>query len=116
MALSVSMVALALTARMEVFFVVCVLAGFQRSNHFVIPFAVTNDIIQSQTSKSGQDGDKRLGTIMSAVCCMASVSYSTLFASAAPLEHVTGAVSTPLWMAAALGCLTTTCFLLVRKI
>ncbi|KAK7506865.1 hypothetical protein BaRGS_00001716 [Batillaria attramentaria] len=115
-AVSGSMLALALTARMEVFFVVCVLAGFQRASFFVIPFAVTNDIIQSQTWRSGQDGSKRLGTIMSVVCSMGSLSYCTIFASAAPLEHVTGVVSTPLWIGAASGCLSTISFLLVGKI
>ncbi|KAK7507004.1 hypothetical protein BaRGS_00001855 [Batillaria attramentaria] len=115
-AVSGSMLALALTARMEVFFVVCVLAGFQRASFFVIPFAVTNDIIQSQTWRSGQDGSKRLGTILSVVCSMVSLSYSTIFASTPPLEHVTGVVSTPLWIGAALGCLSTISFLLVGKI
>ncbi|KAK7506813.1 hypothetical protein BaRGS_00001664 [Batillaria attramentaria] len=111
MSASACMVTLALTARMEVYFLLCILAGFQRASYFVIPYAVTNDLIQAQAQESGRDGGAKLGLFMSLVSGMIPLAYSTIFTSVGPLEYITGDVSTPLWLGAACGCLSTICFL-----
>ena len=48
-----SLAALALTARLEAFFMLSVAAGMQRACYFVVPFAVVNDIIQVSLLQSG---------------------------------------------------------------
>nr|KAG5714523.1 hypothetical protein BaRGS_006969 [Batillaria attramentaria] len=66
---------------------------------------------QTGAQESGRDGGAKLGLFMSLVSGMIPLAYSTIFTSVGPLEYITGDVSTPLWLGAACGCLSTICFL-----
>ena len=50
LSLALSMLILTLTVRLEAFFFVTVVAGFQRSSFFTIVFAATSNIVQSRVS------------------------------------------------------------------
>ncbi|KAK7506864.1 hypothetical protein BaRGS_00001715 [Batillaria attramentaria] len=116
LSVSVSMVTLALIPRIEIYFVMCILTGFQRASYYVVPFAATNDIVQAQAIRSGQDGAAQLGLFMSLVSGMDPLSFATIYPSILALEQSTGLVSFPLWTAAVSGCVSIVCFLLVGNI
>ncbi|KAK7495845.1 hypothetical protein BaRGS_00012835 [Batillaria attramentaria] len=110
---SACMATLALTTRIEVYFVLCVLAGFQRASYFVVPYAATNDLLQAQAQKSRQDGAAKLGLYMSVVAGTVPLAYSTIFPCVGPLTDAIGVASTPMWLGAACGCVSTVFFLTV---
>ncbi|KAK7497696.1 hypothetical protein BaRGS_00011091 [Batillaria attramentaria] len=62
-----SMVLLAVTARLELFFLLCVVAGLHRSCRFVVPFAAMNAVVESKTDSRG---GARVGLGMSVVTAM----------------------------------------------
>nr|KAG5707159.1 hypothetical protein BaRGS_017843 [Batillaria attramentaria] len=52
------MVLLAVTARLELFFLLCVVAGLHRSCLYVVPFAAVNDVVQAKVTDSKKIGGK----------------------------------------------------------
>ena len=50
LAVATSLVVLAPTVRLGAFFALTVMAGFHRACFYFVPFAVTNDIVQSMVS------------------------------------------------------------------
>ncbi|KAK7089805.1 hypothetical protein V1264_024833 [Littorina saxatilis] len=115
MLLAISLLTLALTARLEVFFVACVVAGCHRACNYLVPYAVMNDVIQSAAAQSA-DGKAKEGLGMSLVSACVPLAYCTVFFIVGPLEDLTGMVSAPLWLGTGLGCLSSASFLLLGKV
>ncbi|XP_070197797.1 uncharacterized protein [Littorina saxatilis] len=109
------MLALALTARLEVFLLTAVVAGFQRACNFSVCYAVMNDVMQSMAAQSA-DGKSKTGLAMSLVSACTPLAYCTLYTLVGPLEDLTGMVSVPLWIGTACCCLSSAAILFLGKI
>ncbi|KAK7497295.1 hypothetical protein BaRGS_00011589 [Batillaria attramentaria] len=106
------MVLLAVTARIELFFLLCVVAGMHRTCLYGVPYAATNDIIQNEADDE-KGGSGRVGMAMSVVTAMIPLAYCILYPWTGLLMEWTGVVSTPLWMGATFCCLAVFSFLFV---
>nr|KAG5701795.1 hypothetical protein BaRGS_000785 [Batillaria attramentaria] len=107
-----SMVLLAVTARLELFFLLCVVASMHRACLYSVPYAATNDVLHNETTD--EEGSKRrVGMAMSIVTAMVPLAYCILYPWTGVLTEWTGAVSTPLWVGATFSCLAAGCFLFV---
>ncbi|XP_070196825.1 uncharacterized protein [Littorina saxatilis] len=115
MMLAISLMTLALTARLEVFFLAAVVAGFQRACFYFVPYAVINDVVQSMEANSGS-GKEKVGLAMSLVSACIPLVYCTIYSLVGPLEDLTGMVTIPLWLGTGLGCLSSAVFLFLGKL
>ncbi|KAK7462556.1 hypothetical protein BaRGS_00038412, partial [Batillaria attramentaria] len=88
--MSGSLILLAMTARLEAYFLLSGLAGLHRACFYSIPFAVTNDIIQTQAERAQTAGRPRVGLAMSVVTGMIPLAFTTLYPWVGPLETVYG--------------------------
>ncbi|XP_076468259.1 uncharacterized protein LOC143299052 [Babylonia areolata] len=111
--MSALMAATSVTERLEVYFLMTVVAGFHRACVFSIPFAVINDLAQSKNSK---DGKSNVGLAISGVMAALPLAYCTLFSWVGSLEELTGVVAVPFWVACVTAVLATCMFLAVGKV
>ncbi|XP_070196843.1 uncharacterized protein [Littorina saxatilis] len=116
MLLALSLLTLALTARLEVFFLTAVVASFQRACFYFVPYAVINDVVQSMAHHSRDGNGKYVGLAMSLVSASIPLAYCTVYTLVGPLEDLTGMVSVPLWLGTGLGCLSSASFLFLGQI
>ena len=56
LALSVCLIVVALTARMETFFLLCGVAGVQRGVSHVVPFAIVSDAVRAEVKRTINNG------------------------------------------------------------
>nr|KAG5707161.1 hypothetical protein BaRGS_017845 [Batillaria attramentaria]KAG5707162.1 hypothetical protein BaRGS_017846 [Batillaria attramentaria] len=106
------MVLLAVTARLELFFLLCVVAGLHRACLYVVPYAATNEIIHEE-AEDKKSGRQRVGTAISIVTAMIPLAFCVLYPWTGALTEWTGVVSTPLWVAATFSSLAAVSFLFV---
>ncbi|KAK7090184.1 hypothetical protein V1264_010017 [Littorina saxatilis] len=111
--MSGSLLLLILTARLEAFFALFVVAGAHRTCCNVIPSAVMNDVIQAEAEKNGAGRSAPVGLAMSPVSLMNLVAYFTVFPVLGPLERITGHSSVSLCIAAGCSCLAAVVFLMI---
>ncbi|XP_076464697.1 uncharacterized protein LOC143296560 [Babylonia areolata] len=104
------MAVLALTARLEVFFVLAIVAGLHRVTFHVIPYAAANDVLRTMDS-----GNERVGFVMALITIAIPAGDCFFFAWMGLLEHLTGVVSVPMWLGALYGCMSALVFSLVGK-
>ena len=78
LALSVCLIVLALTARLETFFLLCGVAGVQRAVSHLVPFAVVSDAVRAEVKRIVNSGidqaveaelKAHCNETYSAVCC-----------------------------------------------
>ncbi|KAL8611000.1 hypothetical protein ACOMHN_042616 [Nucella lapillus] len=106
-----TMVILALTARLEVFFVLAALAGMHRVTFHVLPFAAATHILKTADPESRQ-----VGFVISLIAAAIPLGDCILVAWLGPVEQLTGVVSSPLWMGATCGCLSALAFFFVGPV
>ncbi|XP_076441999.1 uncharacterized protein LOC143281007 [Babylonia areolata] len=92
--MAAAVLCLALTKQLAVFYVCCVLYGFNRAALFSVPFIIANDYAQKQ-EHSGH-GQSVTGRLMAIVGCMVPLNYCTLFLFSGPLITLTNHDGAPL--------------------
>ncbi|KAL8577279.1 hypothetical protein ACOMHN_062788 [Nucella lapillus] len=114
--LAAAMVAASVTERLEMFFVLAVMAGAHRTCFFTVPFAAMNDLIQARASEMGRVGKTQMGFAFSILMATMPMSYCTLFSWIGPVEEATGVVAVPFFTASITSLLSVGAFLVVGKI
>ncbi|KAK7498697.1 hypothetical protein BaRGS_00010074, partial [Batillaria attramentaria] len=104
-------VSLALTARLEAFFVLSAAAGAHRAIICSVPYAAANDVMQAEAERAKNSGSPRVGLAMAVVTGMMPLAYLTLFPWVGHLETLTGVVSLSPWLGAGFACLAAVFFM-----
>ncbi|XP_070197801.1 uncharacterized protein [Littorina saxatilis] len=113
--MGLAMLLLSVTARLEAFYSLTVVAGLHRACFYSVPYTVTNDVMQAEV-RSSKRGKVNVGFAMSVVTASASLAFLAFFPWITPLEDYTGDVSIPLWLGTGLSFMAAISFLFIGKV
>ncbi|KAK7103246.1 hypothetical protein V1264_018186 [Littorina saxatilis] len=108
-----AVLAMVLSQQLPVFYVACVLYGFQRSALYTVPFIIAEHYIEEKGL--GKKGDSAVGRVMGAVSCMIPFNFCTVFLLSGPLISLTSYESAPLLVASVAAFLASLIFTLYRQ-
>ncbi|KAL8573443.1 hypothetical protein ACOMHN_032458 [Nucella lapillus] len=112
--MAVMMAVVSLTERLEMFYLLSMVAGAHRACIFTVSFAVINDLVQKRASET--EGKSYVGFAFSIVMASMPMSYCTMFTWIGHLEEATGVVAVPFWVACVTSFLSIASFLAIGKV